>query len=192
MQKSIETPIPDGIKLVLQEHGDTCGIACVAMIVSVSYEEACIRLAPPPSNLESACAYSLRETAFLNSKGWWASAQLALKTAVNLRDLDTMIESEERFKKAVEGSQRLRLILAFYDGSKPDHSVVWDKNCPDQIFDPSRGLIPISTLFEDAGPQSYSGALGFTAFCYCPGLPIQALIKTEVGFESPIIPENGE
>lgn len=179
MQESIEAPIPDGIKLVLQEHGDTCGIACIAVIVSICYEEACTRLAPPPSNLESACAYSLRETAFLNSKGWWASAQLALKTAVTLTDLDAIIESEEPFKKAVEGSHRLRLILSFSDGSKPDHSVVWDKTHSDKIFDPSRGLIQISTLFDDVGPQSYSGSLGFTAFRYSPRQPVQALIKTE-------------
>jgi hypothetical protein len=188
MRQGIETSIPNGIKMVFQKHRDTCGIACIAMIASVSYEEACSRLAPPPSNLESACAYGLRETAFLNSQGWWASAQLALKTVVSLGDLDGMIESEERFKKAVEGSQRLRLILAFSDGSKPDHSVVWDKNYPDQIFDPSRGLIPIPALFEDVGPQSYSGSVGFTAFCFSPGKPIQALIKTEVGFEFPITP----
>jgi len=186
MQENHKTPIPDGIKMVFQEHGDTCGIACIAMIVSVSYEEARANLAPPPSTVESAGAYSQRETAFLNAKGWWASAQLALKTLVSLEDLDAMIDSEERFKQAVEASQRLRLILAFSDGSKPDHSVVWDKSYPDQIFDPSRGQIPMSTLFEDDGPQSYSGTLGFTAFSYQPGLPIQALIKTEVGFEPPI------
>lgn len=187
MPESNEKPIPDGIQLVFQEHGDTCGIACVAMIASVSYEEACASLAPPPSTLESARAYNQRETAFLNAKGWWASAQLALKTVVSLEDLDAMIDSEERFKQTVEASHRLRLILAFADGSKPDHSVVWDKNYPDQIFDPSRGQIPIATLFEEAGPQSYSGTLGFTAFSYQPGLPIQALIKTEVGFEPPIV-----
>jgi hypothetical protein len=152
MQENHKTPIPDGIKMVFQEHGDTCGIACIAMIVSVSYEEACANLAPPPSTVESAGAYSQRETAFLNAKGWWASAQLALKTLVSLEDLDAMIDSEERFKQAVEASQRLRLILAFSDGSKPDHSVVWDKSYPDQIFDPSRGQIPMSTLFEDDGP----------------------------------------
>jgi hypothetical protein len=186
MQENHKTPIPDGIKMVFQEHGDTCGIACIAMIVSVSYEEACANLAPPPSAVESAGAYSQRETVFLNAKGWWASAQLALKTVVRLEDLDAMIDSEERFKQAVETSHRLRLILAFSDGSKPDHSVVWDKSYPDQIFDPPRGQIPISTLSEDYGPQSYSGTLGFTAFSYQPGLPIQALIKTEVGFEPPI------
>ena len=186
MQESKESPIPDGIKLVFQKHGDTCGIACVAMIVSVSYEEACANLAPPPTTLESASAYSERETRFLNAKGWWASAQLALKTVVSLEDLDAMIDSEDRFKETVEASQRLRLILAFSDGSKPDHSVVWDKSHPDQVFDPSRGQIPIATLFGDAGPQSYSGTLGFTAFSYQPGVPIQALIKTEAGFEPPL------
>src|ERR1700733_10213845 len=134
MEQNQTTPIPGAIRIVFQEHGDTCGIACIAMIVSVSYEEACANLAPPPSTLESACAYSQRETAFLNAKGWWASAQLALKTVVNLEDLDAMVDSEERFKKTVEASQRLRLILAFSDGSKPDHSVVWDKSYPDQIF----------------------------------------------------------
>jgi hypothetical protein len=185
MQETTGTRHSDEIKLVLQEHADTCGIACIAMIVAVSYEEACANLAPPPSTLESARAYSQRETAFLNTKGWWASAQLVLKTVVCLEDLDAMIATEERFKKTVESSQRLRLILAFSDGSKPDHSVAWDKSYPDQIFDPSRGQIPISTLFEDTGPQSYSGTLGFTAFSYQPGLPIQALIKTDVGFDAP-------
>jgi hypothetical protein len=186
MQEDHKTLIPVGIKMVLQEHGDTCGIACAAMIVSVSYQEACASLAPPPSSPESASAYGQREKAFLNAKGWWASAQLALNTAVNLEQLDAMIDEEERFKKTVEGSQRLRLILAFSDASKPDHSVVWDKNHPDQVFDPSRGQISISTLFENVGPQSYSGTLGFTAFSYQPGQPIEALIKTEVGFEFPV------
>jgi hypothetical protein len=122
----------------------------------------------------------------LNAKGWWASAQLALTTAVDLAQLDAMIDLEERFKVAVEASQRLRLVLAFSDGTKPDHSVVWDKDYPELIFDPSRGQLPIAALFEDVGPQSYSGTLGFTAFCYQPGQPIQALIKTEVGFESSV------
>jgi hypothetical protein len=186
MQETTGIPLSNGIKLELQEHADTCGIACVAMIVSVSYQEACASLAPPPSRPEFASAYNQRELAFLNAKGWWASAQLALKTAVNLDQLDSIIDREERFKRAVEGSQRLRLVLVFSDGSKPDHSVVWDKDHPDQIFDPSRGQVAISTLFEDVGPQSYSGTVGFTAFCYQPGQPIQTLIKTEVGFESPV------
>jgi hypothetical protein len=176
----MENPIPGKIRLVRQERLDDCGIACVAMIASVSYHEAWDRLAPPPVRTESASAYLERETTFLNEKGWWPSAQLLLKTAIRLEELDSIIDGEERFKNTVENSQRLRLILAFSDGTKPDHAVIWDKDCKDVVFDPSRGEVPISKLFSNAGLQTCSGTLGFTAFCYQPGQPIQALIKKEM------------
>lgn len=180
------TPIPDRIRLVRQEHGDTCGIACVAMIASVSYREAWVRLAPPPAKAEFASAYLNREMAFLKENGWWPSAQLLLNTVISLEELDSIIDSDEKFKKAVENSQRVRLVLAFSDGSKPDHSVIWDRDCKDVVFDPSCGEVPISKLFNDAGLQTYSGTLGLTAFCYQPGQPIQTLIKTEEGFVPPV------
>ena len=86
---------------------------------------------------------------------------------------------------AVDKSQRARIVLAFADGAKPDHSVVWDRDHGDVVFDPSRGVIQMSELFHDAGLQSYSGTLGMTAYCYQPGWPIQTLIKTEEGVEIP-------
>jgi hypothetical protein len=149
------------------------------MIASVSYREAWEKLAPPPAKVEFAAAYNNREIAFLNEKGWWPSAQLLLKTVISLEGLDAIIDSEERFRKAVENSQRVRLVLAFSDGSKPDHSVIWDRDCKDVVLDPSRGEVPIPNLFNDAGLQTYSGTLGLTAFRYQPGKPIQTLIKTE-------------
>ena len=175
-----ETPVPGKIRLVLQERIDDCAIACVAMITSVSYHEVWDRLAPPPVKIEFADAYHNRERAFLQERGWWPSAQLLLETAISLEQLDSIIDSEERFKTTVENSQRLRLILAFSDGTKPDHVVIWDKDCKDVVFDPSSGEVPISKLFNDAGLQTYSGTLGFTAFCYQPGQPIQTLIKKEI------------
>lgn len=181
MSDMTETPIPDAIRLVCQEHADTCGIACIAMITSVSYREACEMLAPPPSKVEFAAAFRDREIAFLKEKGWWPSAQLLLKTVISLEELDSIIDSEERFKKAVENSQRVLLVLAFLDGAKPDHSVIWDRDFKDVVFDPARGEVPISKLFDDAGPQTYSGILGVTSYCYRPKEPIQTLIKTEEG-----------
>jgi hypothetical protein len=142
-------------------------------------------LGPPPSKAEFAAAFRDREIAFLKEKGWWPSAQLLLKTVISLEELDSIIESEERFKKAVENSQRVLLILAFSDGAKPDHSVVWDRDFKDVVFDPSRGEVPISELFDEAGPQTYSGTLGFTSYCYRPKELIQTLIKTEEGAVPP-------
>ena len=121
-----ETPVPGKIRLVLQERIDDCAIACVAMITSVSYHEVWDRLAPPPVKIEFADAYHNRERAFLQERGLWPSAQLLLETAISLEQLDSIIDSEERFKNTVENSQRLRLILAFSDGTKPDHVVIWD------------------------------------------------------------------
>jgi hypothetical protein len=178
-------PVPNAIKLVYQEHPDGCGIASVAMIAGISYREAWERLAPPPVIVEHAAAYNDRERKLLNEIGWWASAQLVLKTVVSLEDMDGEIDREERFKVAVDKSQRARFVLAFADGAKPDHSVVWDRDYQDVVFDPTRGVIPLSDLFNDCGLQTYSGTLGFTAFCYQPGQPIQTLIKTEKGVEIP-------
>jgi hypothetical protein len=178
-------PVPNAIKLVYQQHPYGCGIASAAMIAGISYREACERLAPPPDKHEHAAAYNNREIALLNEIGWWASTQLLLKTVVSLENMDWIIDSEERFKDAVDKSQRARIFLAFADGAKPDHSVVWDRAHGDVVFDPSRGVIPMSELFNDAGLQSYSGTFGMTAFCYQPGQPIQTLIKTE---ESVVVP----
>lgn len=122
-----------------------------------------------------------RELAFLNEKGWWPSAQLVLETVIDLNELDQIIDGEERFKIAVESSHRLRLVLAFADGTKPDHVTIWDRDRKDVVFDPALGVVPISKLFDDHGPQTYSGTLGFTAFRYQPGNPIQTLIKSEIG-----------
>jgi len=176
-------PVPNAIKLVYQEHPDACGIASTAMIAGISYREAWERLAPPPVIVEHAAAYNNRERELLSAIGWWQSAQLVLKTVVSLEEMDSIIDSEERFKDAVEKSQRARIVLAFADGSKPDHSVVWDRDHQEMVFDPTRGVIPFSDLFNDCGLQTYSGTLGFTAFCYQPGQPIQTLIKTEKGVE---------
>jgi hypothetical protein len=178
-------PVPNAIKLVYQPHPDGCGIASAAMIAGISYREAWERLAPPPSNMEHAAAYNARELKLLNEIGWWASAQLVLKTVVSLEDMDCIIDSEGRFKDAVDKSQRARIVLAFSDGAKPDHSVVWDRDHGDVVFDPSRGVIPMLELFNDAELQTYSGTLGMTAFCYQPGQPIQTLIKTEEGVVVP-------
>lgn len=178
-------PAPEQIRLVRQRRLDDCGIATAAMIAGVSYSAAWKRLAPPPATVEHAAAYHSREIKFLNQKGWWPSAQLLLKTVVSLEEMDWIIDNEERFKQAVEKSQRARIVLAFADGTKPDHSVIWDRDHQDVVFDPSRGVVPISELFNDAGLQTYSGALGFMAFCYQPGQPIRTLIKQEEGFVPP-------
>lgn len=173
------------LRLVFQGSEDTCGIACAAMVTGASYVEALRRLSPPPVSVDLAAAYGKRERAFLNEKGWWESAQLLLKNAVGIPELDGYIESEEAFLKTVESSQRLRLILTFADGSKPDHSVVWDRDFKDVVLDPARGILSTSKLFEHVGPQTYSGILGFTSFCYQPGNPIQTRLKWEEGVEIP-------
>jgi hypothetical protein len=187
MSETTATPIPDQIRLVRQEHDDACAIACMAMIVSISYREAWGRLAPPPAKAEFATAYLDREIALLNEKGWWPSAQLLLKTVISPEDLDSIIDGDDKFRKAVENSQRVLLVLAFSDGAKPDHSVVWDRDCKDVVFDPSRGEVSIAKLFNDVGLQAYSGIVGLTAFCYQPGQPVQTLIKTEEGFVPTIV-----
>jgi hypothetical protein len=171
------------LRMVFQGDEDSCGIACAAMITGSPYLEALRRLWPPPVSPEVTAAYSERERAFLHEKGWWESAQLLLTTARDISQIDACIESEDRFQNTVEASQRLRLILAFADGSKPDHSAVWDRNYKNVVLDPARGIIRLTELFENVGAQSYSGVLGFTSFCFQPGQPIQTLIKTEAGFD---------
>jgi hypothetical protein len=166
------------IRFVGQETPDDCAIATAAMIAGVSYREAWDRLAPPPTS--DLAGYQDRETRLLNERGWWPSAQLVLKTVVSLELMDSIIESEEKFNSAVEDSQRLLIVLAFADGAKPDHVVVWDRDHKNVVFDPSRGEIPLSQLFNDAGLQTYSGALGFTAYRYQRGgQTIQTLVKIE-------------
>jgi len=176
-----KAPVPHSLRLVRQQQSDDCGIATAAMIVGISYREAWHLLSPPPASIEHFEAYTKREIKLFTEIGWWPSAQLVLKTVVSLEDMDWIIESEEKFKDAVEKSQRARIVLAFADGTKPDHSVVWDRDHGDVVFDPSRGVIPFSDLFNDCGLQTYSGTLGMTAFCYHPGHPIQTLIKKEEG-----------
>lgn len=169
------------IFLVPQQSTHDCAIATAAMIAGVSYGEAWHRLAPPPMSPELMAGYHERETRFLSEKGWWASAQLVLKTVVSLDNMDAITDAEERFKKVVDKSQRVRVVLAFADGAKPDHTVIWDRDHKTVVFDPSRGVVPIDELFNPAGLQSYSGVLGFTAFSYQPGQPTLALIKAGDG-----------
>ena len=45
-------------------------------------------------------------------------------------------------------------------------------------------VIVMSGLFNEAGLQSYSGVLGFTAFCYWPGGP--AVPGVRFGFNLPL------
>jgi len=173
--------VPEKIRWVPQAHTDGCGIACAAMITSTPYDEAWRILAPPPGNEKDAPAYNQRELKFFEEEGWWPAAQLVLKTIVALNSLNWITESEDTFKEVVTSCQRIRVILTFFDGTKPDHAVVWDRQFEDVVFDPARGIIPTSKLFDYAGPQSYSGSLGFTAYRYQPGQSIQTLIKTETG-----------
>jgi hypothetical protein len=143
--------------------------------VAAGTSEALNALAPPPSDSVSAEVYRDREIAFLNGRGWWPSAQLVLNSGIDLDTLDSI--SEDRFRIAVENSHRLRIVLAFADGVKPDHTVIWDRDRKEVVFDPALGVVPIAKLFDDHGSQTYSGTLGFTAYKYQPGNPIQTLIK---------------
>jgi hypothetical protein len=178
MPETTTAPDPGEIRLVRQRQGDDCGIATVAMIAGVSYHEAYGRLAPPPSEMGVVGAYHDRETAFLKEKDWWASAQLKFKDAANFERVCRIINKHERLTEIVENSQRVRLVLAFADGEKLNHAVVWDRKHKDEVFDPSRGVISILKLFNDAGRQSYSGVLEFTAFRYSPGQAIEPLCMT--------------
>ena len=185
MSEVAGSQVPNPIRLVRQRQLDDCGIATAAMIAGISYSEAWEKLAPPPSTIEHYIAYNIRELKLFNEIGWWAAAQLLLKTVITIENMDEIIESEEIFKDAFEKSQRGRIFLAFADGAKPDHSVVWDRDHRDMVFDPASGIIPISDLFKDAGLQTYGGTFGFTSFCYQPGKPIQTLIKAEKGISIP-------
>jgi hypothetical protein len=176
------------ITLVRQRSVLDCGIATAAMIAGATYDEAWSRLAPPPASPSTAAAYNQRETQFLNEKGWWASVQVALHTVVPLDDLMSVIRNDTNVRQAFERAQRVRLVLAFADGAKPDHTVVWDSGNEDVVYDPSRGIIRVSEIFNNAGLQSYGGTLGMTSFSYQPGQPILAWIITEEGFVPPTGP----
>jgi SEC-C motif-containing protein len=169
------------IKLIRQEHPEGCSIATAAMVAGTSYREAFAAIDIMSTSEESAAIYMPREGKFLNDRGWWVSAQLVLKTVVDLDTLDGLVARDAEISKAVENSHRLRLILAFRDGKKPDHSVIWDKDNKDVIYDPVSGVVPISQLLKLSGKQSYAGALGFMSFTFSPGKPIQALISQENG-----------
>jgi len=155
------------------------------MIAGVSYAEAWQRLAPPPISPEVMAEYHERDRRFLNEKGWWPSAQLVLRTVVSADQMNAIIDGEEKFRTTVDNAQRVRIVLSFADGAKPDHTVIWDRDHKDVVFDPARSVVPVAELFNPAGLQSYSGALGFTAFCYDPRHPIQTLVKTENGILPP-------
>jgi hypothetical protein len=82
--------------------------------------------------------------------------------------------------QAVQESQRVRILLAFSDGKKPDHSVIWDKDKENVVYDPALGVIPISQILKLSGEQSYAGTVGFMSFTFQPGKPIQTLISQEM------------
>jgi hypothetical protein len=182
VEKRPSTPLPvyQPIKLVRQEHMYGCGIATAAMIAGTSYRETFEKIGIMPTSDEAAAIYVSREGKFLNARGWWASAQLVLKTTVNLETLDHFIERDANISRAVANSQRRRIVLAFSDGSKPDHSVIWDKDNEDVVFDPALGVVPISQLFNVSGEQSYSGTLGFMSFSFQPGKPIKTWTSQEL------------
>jgi hypothetical protein len=96
-----------------------------------------------------------------------------------LDTLNALIERDVKMSKAVENSQRMRIMLAFSDGKKPDHSVIWDKDNEKVVYDPALGVVPISQLFKLSGEQSYAGTVGFMSFTFQPGSPIQTLISQE-------------
>jgi hypothetical protein len=168
------------IKLVLQEHADGCSIATAAMVAGTSYRESLAAIDIMSTSEESAAIYMPREGKFFNDRGWWVSAQLVLKTIVDLDTLDALIDRDAKISEAVKNSNRLRIFLGFRDGKKPDHSVIWDKDNKDVVYDPVLGVVPISQLLKLSGEQSYSGALGFMSFTFSPGSPIQTLISQEM------------
>jgi hypothetical protein len=176
---------PSTIQLVRQRSPLDCGIATAAMIAGVTYEEAWKALAPPPATPSTYIAYHERETRFLNEIGWWAASQIVLTTVIDLGHLRHLIDEDANIKSAFEQSQRVRLVVAFKDGAKPDHTVVLDHENEELVFDPSRGIVPIDGLFEPSDLQTYSGTLGMTSFTYQPGQPIQTWSKTEHGYVPP-------
>jgi len=181
-EKRPNTPllVYEPIKLVRQEHIDGCAIATAAMVVGASYQETLKGMGVMPTSDELAALYVTREGKFFNGRGWWVSAQLVLKTTVDLETLDALIERDVKISKAVKNSQRMRIVLAFSDGKKPDHSVMWDKDDETVVYDPVLGVIPISQLLKVSGEQSYAGAVGFMSFTFQPGKPIQTLISQEM------------
>jgi SEC-C motif len=154
-EKRPSTPLPvyEPIKLVRQEDIDGCAIATAAMVAGTSYRETLEKIGIMPTSEESAAIYMSREGKFFNDRGWWVSAQLVLKTTVDLDTLDALIERDVKMSKAVKNSQRLRIFLAFSDGKKPDHSVIWDKDNKDVVYDPTLGVVPISHIV--APPPSF-------------------------------------
>jgi hypothetical protein len=181
LEKRPSTPllVYEPIRFVRQEHADGCSIATAAMVVGASYQETLAAIGIMSTSDESAAIYMPREGKFLNDRGWWVSGQLVLKTVVDLDTLDALIDRDAKMSEAVKNSQRLRIFLAFSDGEKPDHSVIWDKDNKDVVYDPGLGVIPVSQLFNLSGEQSYAGALGFMSFTFSPGKPIQTLISQE-------------
>jgi hypothetical protein len=180
MRPSRRLPVYEPIKLVRQEHVDGCAIATAAMVAGISYRETLAAIGARPTSDESAAIYLTREGKFFNDRGWWVSAQLVLKTTVDLDALDALVERDVKMSKAVKNAQRLRVFLAFSDGKKPDHSVIWDKDNENVVYDPALGVIPISQLLRLPGEQSYAGTLGFMSFTFQPEKPIQTLISQEM------------
>lgn len=172
---------PSKIQVVLQRGQYDCGIATAAMIAGATYGEAWNALAPPPVTPATAVDYNDRETRFLNDRGWWASSEVVLTTVSTLEDLRCVIWRDVNLKKALDECQRVRLVVAFADGAKPDHTVVLDDDNDDLVFDPARGIFAEADLFKPFGLQSYSGTLGMTSYCYQPGQPIKAWISIEEG-----------
>jgi len=150
------------------------------MVAGTSYRETLAAIGIMSTSEESAAIYMSREGKFFNDRGWWVSAQLVLKTIVDLDTLDAFIERDAKISEAVKNSHRLRIVLAFRDGKKPDHSVIWDKDSKDVVYDPVLGVVPISQLLKLSGEQSYLGALGFMSFTFSPGTPIQTLVSQEM------------
>jgi hypothetical protein len=181
VEKRPSTPllVYEPIKFVRQEHVDGCSIATAAMVVGASYRETLAAIGIMSTSEESAAIYMPREGKFLNDRGWWVSGQLVLKTVVDLDTLDALIERDAKMSEAVKNSHRLRIFLAFSDGGKPDHSVIWDKDNKDLVYDPGLGVIPVSQLFKLSGEQSYAGALGFMSFTFSPGKAVPTLISQE-------------
>lgn len=173
-------PMYQPIRLVHQEHPDGCSIATAAMVAGTSYQETLAAIGSLSISEESAAIYMPREGKFLNDRGWWVSAQLVLKTVVDLDELDALIDRDAKISEAVKNSHRLRIFLAFPDGKKPDHSVIWDKDNKDVVYDPALGVVPISQILKLSGEQRYAGALGFMSFTFSPGKTIPTLISQEL------------
>ncbi len=90
MLLTMNTP-PNKMRLVPQVDTNGCGIACVAMIMSVSYAEVWRQLAPVPTNEVGLEAFGVREREFLNRSGWWQTAQLISHVETDLNTIDFAI-----------------------------------------------------------------------------------------------------